>query len=108
MELMPEMRWAPEMSEERGRRARGRLQQRARLVFGNLMGESFRHQTYCNTLGKTPKRVLEGARKRATKHAGADEIGLGFMIRHVRPQIKSVISGLMNDLANYKRYLKTL
>lgn len=36
------------------------------------------------------------------------QIRLDFMIRHVRLQIKSVISELMNDLANYKRYLKTL
>lgn len=37
-----------------------------------------------------------------------DEICLGLMIRHVRLQIKSVISGLINDLANYQRYLKML
>lgn len=30
----------------------------------------------------------------------------GSMIRRVRRQIKSVISGLMNDLANYQRHLK--
>lgn len=77
--------------------------QRERLEFVNLMGKSHKHQTYSNARGGETKK------KNGTER-GPDEICLClcFMIRHVRLQIKSVISGLMNDLANYQRYLKTL
>lgn len=46
-------------------------------------------------------------RKKKKKETGCG-ICLDFMIRHVRLQIKSGISGLMNHLVNYQRYLKTL
>lgn len=42
------------------------------------------------------------------KHTHRCDLSSASMIRHVRRQIKSLISGLMSDLANYQRYLKTL
>ena len=78
-------------------------------MFVNLMGKSLSIKHTVARQERNPKKKrARGARKRATKHTHTDEICLGFMIRHVRLQIKSVISGLINDLANYQRYLKTL
>lgn len=106
MELMPEMRWAQEMREDSGEAWHaGKPPQRERLVFVNLMGKSLRiKHTVARQEGN--QNQTEGQRK--APQTRTDEICLGFVIRHVRLQIKSVISRLINDLANYQRYLKML
>lgn len=74
-------------------------------MFVNLMGKSLNIKRSVLVRNGT-KTGWRGKDKHT--HTRADVICLGFMIRHVRLQIKSVISRLINDLANYQRYLKTL
>lgn len=78
-------------------------------MFVNLMGKSLsiKHTVARQERNPKKKNGPEG-RGNVPQNTHTDEICLGFMIRHVRLQIKSVISGLINDLANYQRYLKTL
>lgn len=80
-------------------------QPRGRLEFVNLMGQSQIIKYKLCSLWKDTKKKKK--RKKKKKETGCG-ICLDFMIRHVRLQIKSGISGLMNHLVNYQRYLKTL